>query len=127
MSIQNQNSATVPTFEEALGTLEQIVRDLEGGNLGLAESLARYEEGVKLLKQCYGLLEQAEHRIEMLAGVDAAGKPVLAPFEHEATLNAGESDLPRSRRNKSNKKDRQPASPDENSIPPKDEETGSLF
>ena len=41
--------------------------------LGLGESLACYEEGVKLLKLCYNLLEQAERKIELLSGVDAEG------------------------------------------------------
>ena len=38
----------VPTFEEALERLESIVVDLEEGEIGLAEGLARYEQGVKL-------------------------------------------------------------------------------
>ena len=50
------------------------MRDLEEGRLGLAESLGRYEEGIKLLKQCYTQLEQAERRIELLTGFDAGGK-----------------------------------------------------
>ena len=59
MPEQNHNSSATepPSFEQALASLEQIVHDLEEGRLGLAESLARYEEGVKLLKQCHGLLE----------------------------------------------------------------------
>ena len=43
---------TEPKFEDALTNLEGIVADLETGNLPLTESIQRYEEGVKLLKQC---------------------------------------------------------------------------
>lgn len=80
-------TAEVPTFEEALERLESIVGDLEEGQIGLAEGLARYEQGVKLLKQCYQLLETAERRIELLNRVDAAGQEECEPFdESESTL-----------------------------------------
>jgi exodeoxyribonuclease VII small subunit len=75
------------TYEQALAELEQIVRDLEDGQTGLEESLARYERGVGLLKRCYGQLCQAEQRILLLAGVDEAGRPVTRPFEHAATAD----------------------------------------
>ena len=74
------------TFEQALAELERIVRDLEDGRTGLEESLSRYEQGVALLKRCYGQLRQAEHRIQELIGPDAAGNPVTRPFEHAATV-----------------------------------------
>lgn len=70
-----------PRFEEALAELEKIARDLEDGELGLEQALVRYESGVKLLRQCHELLAGAERRIELLAGVDADGNPVLRPFE----------------------------------------------
>lgn len=76
-----------PSFEEALARLEAIVNDLEEGEIGLADALARYEEGVALLKQCYGLLEHAERRIELLSGVDAQGNPITAPFDDSASLD----------------------------------------
>ena len=69
-----------PTFEEALKRLEEIVHLLEEGEIGLSEALARYEEGVKLLRQSYDLLERAERRIELLSGVDAEGNPNTQPF-----------------------------------------------
>jgi exodeoxyribonuclease VII small subunit len=68
-------------LEEALSRLEAIVRRLEEGQPSLDESLAQYEEGVRLLRHCYQLLEKAERRIELLAGVDAQGNPVLQPFD----------------------------------------------
>jgi exodeoxyribonuclease VII small subunit len=72
-------------FEESLAELERIVRDLEDGQLGLDEALARYEQGIALLKQCHGKLQQAEQRILVLTGLEADGQPILQPFKHEAT------------------------------------------
>ena len=76
-----------PTFESALGELETIVHQLEDGDVGLEEALARYEHGVKLLKHCYGVLQRAERRIEALCGVDADGNPVTVAFDDEASFN----------------------------------------
>lgn len=86
-----------PSFEEALGQLEAIVHELEEGEIGLNEALARYEQGVKLLRQCYDLLERAERKIEILGGLDAQGKPVTEPFDDEA-LSLDEKARRRSRR-----------------------------
>jgi exodeoxyribonuclease VII small subunit len=81
------NSPQEPlTFEQALTELDRIVRDLEDGQIGLEESLARYEQGVGLLKRCYGQLREAEQRILLLTGVDEEGQPVLQPFQHMATV-----------------------------------------
>ena len=85
------------TFEQSLEKLEQIVHELEDGQLGLSESLVRYEEGVKHLKQCYESLQEAERKIELLAGVDAAGNPVTEPFDDEAS-SLDEKQKQRSRR-----------------------------
>ena len=74
------------TFEQALTELEQVVRDLEDGATGLDEALARYEQGIGLLKRCYGQLRQAEQRIALLTGEGAEGQPLMRPFEHAATL-----------------------------------------
>lgn len=74
-----------PSFEAALARLEEIAGELEEGKLGLAESLACYEEGVKHLARCYKLLEQAERKIELLAGVDAEGNAIVRPFDDAAT------------------------------------------
>lgn len=97
-TVQNGSTPECPSFEAALASLEQIVHDLEEGKLGLAESLTRYEGGVKLLKQCFGLLENAERKIELLTGVDAAGNPVTRSFDDEATMAAVTNEAPRSRR-----------------------------
>lgn len=79
-----KNPPAVETFEEALVLLEQIVTELEAGQISLAEGLARYEHGVKLLKRCYQLLEQAERRIELLNRVDSEGNAHSEPFDDSA-------------------------------------------
>jgi exodeoxyribonuclease VII small subunit len=73
------------TFEQSIQELERAVRDLEDGQIGLEESLARYEQGVGLVHRCYSQLRKAEQRILELTGTDDAGQPVLAAFKHEAT------------------------------------------
>jgi exodeoxyribonuclease VII small subunit len=75
------------TFEQSLAELDRVVRDLEDGQLGLEDSLARYEMGVGLLKGCYAQLRQAEQRILLLTGTDAQGRPLVQPFEHTATAD----------------------------------------
>lgn len=56
------------TFGAALAELEQIVKALEGGQLELEDSLARYERGVALLRACKARLADAEQRVTMLVG-----------------------------------------------------------
>ena len=78
---ESDKSAASLSFEQALATLEDIVHSLEEGQIGLADALGRYEHGVKLLKECYQLLEQAERRIELLTRVGPSGDAVTQPFE----------------------------------------------
>src|SRR5262245_60095355 len=94
---QTQNDFPA-TFEQSLARLEQIVQQLEDGRTDLAASLAAYEEGVKLLRQCHGLLERAERRIELLSGVDAEGRPVVEEFDDASTLSLEEKAQTRSKR-----------------------------
>lgn len=77
------------SFEDAVGHLEQIVADLESGELGLDRSLSRYERGVQHLKHCYRLLEKAERKIRLLQNLDDDGRAHLEPFEdNESTLES---------------------------------------
>jgi exodeoxyribonuclease VII small subunit len=54
------------TFEAALARLEQVVADMEGGQLALEQSIARFEEGMKLSQFCAKQLDAIERRIETL-------------------------------------------------------------
>jgi exodeoxyribonuclease VII small subunit len=85
------------SFEQALEQLQAIVEELEEGQLGLNDALARYEQGVKLLRQCHDLLQRAERKIELLSGVDAEGNPVTAPLDDTA-LTLDQKAQQRSRR-----------------------------
>ena len=67
-------------FEEAIERLQTIVEELEGGSLSLEESIARYEEGVRLSRRLTLTLDEAERRIERLTE-DATGEPVTEPME----------------------------------------------
>ncbi|MEO0715658.1 MAG: exodeoxyribonuclease VII small subunit [Planctomycetota bacterium] len=55
------------SFEDALGRVEDLIVRIESGEIGLEESLARYEEGVALIKRCRAILDVAEQRVEELA------------------------------------------------------------
>lgn len=54
------------TFEAALARLEQVVNDMETGQLSLEQSIARFEEGMKLSRFCAAQLDAIERRIEVL-------------------------------------------------------------
>jgi exodeoxyribonuclease VII small subunit len=54
------------TFEAALARLEQTVAEMEGGQLTLEQSIARFEEGMKLSRFCAEQLDAIERRIELL-------------------------------------------------------------
>ena len=79
---------TPPRFEDALRELDVILRDLEEGTVSLEDSLARYERGINLLRQCYGQLKDAEHRVQMLTGTRENGSPELQPFEPASAVEA---------------------------------------
>jgi exodeoxyribonuclease VII small subunit len=54
------------SFEESVAQLEKIVAAIESGQIGLEESLTKYEQGMALVKKCRETLEKAEKRIEQL-------------------------------------------------------------
>ncbi|NQU75551.1 MAG: exodeoxyribonuclease VII small subunit [Planctomycetes bacterium] len=64
------------TFEQALEKLEQIVSQIESGQIGLEESIARYAEGTKLISHCRSVLDAAEKKIQLLT---AAQNVTLEP------------------------------------------------
>lgn len=53
-------------FEENMKQLEQIANELEKGDLDLDTSVKKFEEGMKLSKECSDILEKAEKKITML-------------------------------------------------------------
>ena len=74
-------------FEDALQRLEQIVDQLETGDLPLEDSLKVFEEGVALARRCGKYLEEAEKRIEVLTK-DESGLLKAEPFEWDKDSQA---------------------------------------
>ena len=70
------------TFEQQLQRLEEIVAALEKGDAPLADSLALFEEGTKLIAACSKQLDQAEQQVvKLMKGAD--GAPVELPFAEQ--------------------------------------------
>ncbi len=61
------------SFEVALKRLEEIVQQMESGDLTLEDSLALFEEGVRLTRVCSQRLEEAEKKIALLTRDDKGG------------------------------------------------------
>lgn len=71
------------TFEQALAALEQIVDDLERGDVPLDQSIRIYERGEALKAHCDGLLKAAEAKVEKIR-LSREGKPVgVEPLDPE--------------------------------------------
>ena len=70
------------TFEQQIARLEEIVSALEEGDVQLADSLALFEEGTRLIAECGKQLDQAEQKVvKLMKGPD--GAPAELPFETE--------------------------------------------
>lgn len=70
-------------FEQALGALEEIVQQLESGNVPLDKSIALYERGEELRKLCQARLDAAQKRIERIV-TDASGNATgTRPFDED--------------------------------------------
>jgi exodeoxyribonuclease VII small subunit len=67
-------------FEDAIEDLEKIVERLESGELSLEDSLAAFEDGVRLIKICNQKLAEVEKKIELLVK-DKDGKLQLRPLD----------------------------------------------
>ena len=68
------------SFEKALSQLEDIVRQLEGGEKDLDESLDAYERGALLKAHCEDKLKKAQLRVEKIS-LSSNGEPELSPVE----------------------------------------------
>ena len=80
MSRRAENEPSpVADFEASLEALEQLVEQMERGEMSLEESLAAYERGVSLYRRCQSALEQAELRVRLLS--DPADPTTAEPFQ----------------------------------------------
>ena len=68
-------------FEDSLEELEQLVVQLELGDISLEESLKSFERGVALTRTCQKALQDAEHKVQII--IDKNGSQTLEPFTDE--------------------------------------------
>jgi exodeoxyribonuclease VII small subunit len=69
-------------LEKALTDLEEIVEELESGDLPLEKAMQKFEEGIKLTRGCQAALKEAEQKVEILLK-SAGGEEELGEFEVE--------------------------------------------
>ncbi|MDC1286931.1 exodeoxyribonuclease VII small subunit [Gammaproteobacteria bacterium] len=75
----SDNTDNLKDFEKSLQRLEKIVNNMESGELGLEESLAQFENGIKLARTCQDTLANAEFRVAQL--IEKNGLQQTVPFE----------------------------------------------
>jgi exodeoxyribonuclease VII small subunit len=72
---------TANLFEDSLAELEQLVTQLEQGDISLEESLRYFERGVNLTRICQKALQEAEQKVHIL--IEKNGNQALEPFTDE--------------------------------------------
>lgn len=75
-------------FETLFAELQQVVQRLESGEIELDEMLKSFERGVQLIRECRGMLDGAQARIQHLIEIDENGNARLRDFEHTASMPA---------------------------------------
>lgn len=70
-------------LEASLSELEAIVAQMETGELTLEQSLAAFEQGIKLTRDCQARLQQAEQQVQML--IEQNGEPTLTGFDTDTS------------------------------------------
>jgi exodeoxyribonuclease VII small subunit len=89
MAARKSGAKPEPKFEELVQQVEQTLEQLEGGELPLEEALKQYEHGVAALRQCFGILKQAEKRVQILN--DRDGEITSEDFGVDEEDDAGEN------------------------------------
>jgi len=83
MPKKNPKKTSSIDFEKSLDELESIVDSMEKGELSLEDSLAYFEKGVSLARDCQQALSAAEQKVDILMHENGASK--LVPFESDST------------------------------------------
>ncbi|KTC82574.1 exodeoxyribonuclease VII small subunit [Legionella cherrii] len=65
-------------FEQSIMELEEIVRQLEKGELSLEDSLKQFEKGISLARRCQDVLQKAEQKIEILTSAERSSDEQLS-------------------------------------------------
>lgn len=94
-------------FEDAIKKLENIVDDLESGELNLDDAIKKYEEGMKLSGFCYTKLQEIQKKVELLIR-DASGKLSTKEFNKTAIDTNGASGEKQSQKQKPQAKKKRP-------------------
>ena len=68
-------------LEKSLHELEELVDELESGDLPLEKAMKKFEEGIKLTRGCQAALQEAEQKVEIL--LQSAGDEELDDFDVE--------------------------------------------
>ena len=70
-------------LEKALSDLEELVEELESGDLPLETAMKKFEDGIKLTRNCQAALKEAEQKVEILLK-NAGGEEALEDFDVDA-------------------------------------------
>jgi exodeoxyribonuclease VII small subunit len=95
MSPSSAQDFSEMSFEDAIASLEQSVRKLEGNSLGLEQSLSEYAKAATLIAHCQSKLHSAKKKIEQLKSVTRSGTAVTEAWE-----DPEETEEPKSKRRK---------------------------
>ena len=76
-----KKTSKITSFEKALSELEEIVDNMENGELSLEEAIKHFERGMDLTQSCQSLLNDAEQKVQML--VEKKGKTKLEAFSED--------------------------------------------
>lgn len=68
-----------PNLEKSLAELEELVDDLESGDLPLEKAMKKFEDGIKLTRSCQAALKEAEQKVQIL--LESAEGESLEPFD----------------------------------------------
>ena len=85
-----KTQAVPKTFEDGMRELESILAEVEAGQIGLEESLVRYERGSFLIGHCRSVLSAAQTQVEQLTK-SPAGDVQLTPLAEDARATAAEA------------------------------------
>ncbi len=80
MAKKQNKKETKEKFEDLLKKAEDVVGDLERGDIDLADAIAKYQEGLTALKKCYEVLKAVEGKVQVLRS-DDDGNVTLEPFK----------------------------------------------
>ena len=69
------------TFEEASTRLDELVKQMESGQMPLDDMIAAFEEGRRLVAFCNAKLSEVQHRVEVIKAQEADGSIARAAFE----------------------------------------------